>query len=316
MSTDDVSCDGVDEVLLRTPTVTAILDPARSGGLTELCVYDAGRNLVDTMTRLEEPYHAELRQELHQDQPTDEVSRSPEIEPDEEPTMGFKREELVRAIQEPLFKRAGWDPDPRVCFSERLLAPDVTLDDLRRGSYTEVGRGFHHRRWTVVTAERRGDDALRANLTADGVIQDSAGERKARLHKRYTLLREPRLEVRLDLINRSHAALRTRLAWELNLSVDSDSSDDIFIVGDKRMVLDQQADLGDSDNLAIEGDGLKVEIMLERAARIWTYPVQTVHQHRGRQVTATQGICIILGWPVELWGQEKARFKATMSVIT
>ena len=311
----DISCDGVDEVVLRTPTVTAILDPARSGGLTEFCVYDAGRNLVDTMTRLEEPYHAELRKDFSQDLPTEEAPK-PELLPDDEPTLGFKREELAAAIQKPLLKRVGWDPDHRVCFSERLLAPDVTLDDLRRGSYTEVGRGFHHRRWTVVTAERHGDDALRANLTADGVIHDPAGERKARLHKRYTLLREPRLEVRLDLINRSHTALRTRLAWELNLSVDSDSSDDILVVGSQRMVLDEQADLGDSDTLAIEGDGLKVEIMLERAARIWTYPVQTVHQHRGEQVVAVQGICIILGWPVELWGQEKARFKATMSVIT
>ena len=310
----DISCDGVGEVVLRTPTATAIIDPARSGGMTELSVYAASRNIMDALTRITEPYHTELRRyALAEDVDTDEVPRPRNLLADDEPTIHMKREDFDRE-HGGLLKLVGWDPDPRVCFSERLLSPDVTLDDLRRGSYEEVGHGFHHRRWTVVTAERHGDDALRAIVTAEGTVRGPGGERKARLHKRYTLHREPRLDVRLDMINRSHEALRTRLAWELNLSIDADSSDDIIAVGDRRLVLDEEADLGEADRLAIEGDEIVLEVQLERPARIWMYPVQTVHRHQGEQVAGIQGICLLLNWPVELWGQEKARFKASLII--
>jgi alpha-amylase len=63
----DVDQDGDAELILSNPQATVIVDPAESGSLTELSVFDPPANLTDTLTRRYEPYHEKLKaKQAHQ----------------------------------------------------------------------------------------------------------------------------------------------------------------------------------------------------------------------------------------------------------
>ncbi|MBN2797843.1 MAG: DUF1926 domain-containing protein [Deltaproteobacteria bacterium] len=306
----DEACTGVEQVVLRTDAIRALVDPGQGASLIGLRVFSGHRELLSSLTRTREPWHGELQRQLEEQ---DRHSAPRRFDADQTPTIGIPRSELAAAFPD-WMRLAGWDDAPRASFVERFLGPQVRLDDLLRGRQVEQSSGLQDTPWAVVSSGPHGDDAVRTMLTAEGQVGEAA--QKVRLHKRYTLHREPRLDVRLDLINRSHEPLRTRLAWELNLAIDPDSADDLVVVGDKRRVVDEPLDLGELRHLGIAGESLQVNVELERSARVWIYPVQTIHRDYGQRVTRIQGLCVILHWPVELWANEKGRFKASLSVIS
>ena len=61
LTVGDVDGDGRPEARLATRAMTLVVDPAEGGAITEWSLYEAGINLLDTVTRRPEPYHEKLR---------------------------------------------------------------------------------------------------------------------------------------------------------------------------------------------------------------------------------------------------------------
>jgi hypothetical protein len=40
-----------------------------------------------------------------------------------------------------------------------------------------------------------------------------------------------------------------------------------------------------------------------------------VHRHRGEKVSLIQGTCLILEWPIELWGRERDAVTFTLELL-
>lgn len=281
----DEDCSGVEQVSLRTDTIRARIDPGLGGALVGFRHYGASRELISVVARRSEPWQEALVAETQ--------ARTFSETPEE-----FRR-------------LSGWDGGQRLAFVEHWMNADEGLEDWLRGTHR---RTPNPRPWTVVSSERFGDDALRTMLTAEGSLGES--EQKYRLHKRYSLQRAGALEVRLDLVNRSHEPLRTRFGWEINLALDADAGDDLLVIGETRRVVDEPMDLGEISEFSLAGEGMQVHLAAERPPRVWVLPVQTLHRDHGQKVTAVQGHALLLQWPVDLWPNEKARFKVVLTVMT
>lgn len=291
----DYNCDGVEEIVLRTPVVSVTLDPARCGGATEISYFEMAFNLVDVMTRSEEHYAnpaaaADLGEE---DDFTDDVTDS---------GLGGKR--LGRG----LFT----DDRPRVSFVERILSPSVTLSHVRRGNYKESTVDHRNQVWEVLEAERLGDEAVSARLGCD-VLIPGAENQQIRLDKRYVVQRDGRIDVRVEVVNRSHEVLRTRLALEVNLALPPEGDSPVIQVGPSGpKPLKAHGDIQETDTLQILSESLTVAMAFGPKARIWHYPIETIFQDHGVRRICNQGHCILALWPVELWAKEKARFRLSL----
>ncbi len=315
VETTDVDCDGHDDIVLRTPGVVAVVDRVHSAGLIELSIPAIARNLVDTLTRKEEPYHAQLGGIEGDDFVTEDAPTRAADGLDDEATLGSVDKKWLEAVEMRELTRAlAFDKQPRVSFVEHLIGPDVTVHDLQRGTFKPLAKGLREVPWTLVSAERHGEDSVRALLYGDGTIEEPGTEgHEIRVHKRYTVYREPMIDVRIEVLNRSHAPLRTRLALELDLA-PAGSGDALFLVaGKERRSATLVGDLGEREAVSLEAHDLALHLTCKRAARVWHYPIETVHQDGARLVKGHQGVCVVLVWPIELFAEEKIRFEVRLA---
>ncbi len=304
VETVDLDCDGIKEVVFRTPHLSAVVDPARGAAVTELSWYGPDRNLVNTMTRMPEPYHAVFAEGDLPDLESSETTDT-EWEDDEVPTALTRIPvELLAQAEAGLERAIGRDSRPRVSFIERMIGPEVTLSDIQRGTLHEVGRGAQDAVWELVTTERRGDEVLRAMFSTD-VTLAGEDEARVRLHKRYTVRRDPVIEVRVEAANRTHQAVRTRLTMELNLTLGPDASQQSLVIDGRTISLSEVGEIPEVDRLHLECSPHRATLEVHRPARLWHYPIRTFHRHRGHRVSAIQGVCLVLQWAVELWGRER-----------
>ena len=303
----DLNGDGVKEVVFRTPSLAAVVDPAQGAGLTELSWFGAHLNVLNVMTRIAEPYHVTL------EEGDDTISDPETTETDwaDETTTAIPRIplEVIEKAERGLQRAVGLDPRARVSVVERLIGPRATLADIR-GGQVPLTPG----RWELITMDRHGDDALRALFSTE-IHREGEAEASLRLQKRFTVSREPRLEVRFEIANRTHSAVRTRLTAELNLSLDPDASRQSIHVGHQQISSSESGEGLGVQRLRIDAPPFGMAIALERPAKLAHYPIQTVHRHRGEKVSLIQGTCLILEWPIELWGRERDAVTFTLELL-
>lgn len=159
----DLDLDGSAEWWIHSAAFSALVAPARGGGIEELTLFAAGRNLADVIARREEAYHAEAlsRAEAAQHGEGDGTASIHDIE-----------SALV------LDRMPPFDPGPRAIFQERLVGPVTDAADFAEGRaavlqswasaalVTTVSSGPEH---TMVQADGAG---LSKTLTfeADGTV--------------------------------------------------------------------------------------------------------------------------------------------------
>jgi hypothetical protein len=272
----DIDCDGANEILLFTAETAMVVNPSQGGAISELSIYSPARNLADTLSRVIEPYHAEL------------------------------------APDDPLREHAVVDSVPRALFTERFLAPDDTLETVRGGTCKEMGTGFQDRLWEVVSAERHGSDAVRAVLNRDGVITDGRGKHRSRIQKRYTLRRRT-LNFRHELTNRGPDLLEVRHALELNLFL-GENADGQVAVEDVPVPVDQAEDRGVAEIVRVVGSDCSVELHLLQPVRLWHYPIRSIHRHMDQWRDETQGVCLMLVQESSLDGGRSSRLDLKLRV--
>jgi hypothetical protein len=302
VETPDVDLDGTDDVVLRTAGGAMVIDRCHSAGAIEWSLASKCRNVVGTLTRQSEPYHEQM---LGAER-TEEAPRAP-VE-DDEPTLGGIEIPLEGSERQDLANAIAYDSEPRVAFVEHLIGPEVTVIDLQRGEFAELAEGLRRKPWTLVSAERHGEVAARASFAADATVSRSPDGTPIRLFKRYTLHGDGRLDVKVEVANRGREVLRCRLALELDFALSAGAAPPVLAVAGGRYATTQLGDAGEISEAKLEAEDLSLTITVQRPARMWIYPIETVNRHGSKVVLSHQGTCVVLVWPVELFTQEKARF--------
>lgn len=293
IETGDFNLDARQEVKLASDRLAAYFAPARGGHLYELDVRSTRHNLLATLNRRLEAYHAKVLQSAHQQHGDGDQAVS--------------IHDLVKFKQPDLDKKLQYDTWPRKSLVDHFLSPDLDRESFERGD-GEIGdflAGVYE------TTLREGPEDVEIRMARAG----RAGEILVRLEKRVTLSAAAGslLEVNYEL---SELPPDTPLVFavEFNFAGLAAGADDrYFYDGDGRQLgqLQESLSLVDCRRIGVvdEWIGIDASLDLSQPADVWTFPIQTVSQSEGGFELVHQSSVVLPKWTVEAddsgrWGVE------------
>jgi len=284
----DFNKDGYDEVVVESSGFHALLEPSQGGTFSEMDFLKRPINLSDTLTRRREAYHAKLLNLAQNGGSSGAVASIHEI---------------VRVKEPGLEKKLFYDADRRVSLVDRFTPLGTTPEDFyasRAGELSDFRRGIFDLK---ITEPKRKAQPLIISLSRLGHVEGQL----LRLTKELTF--QPGdldLEARLVLENRGDRELRFLYFNEWNLTLlAGDAPDRNYYVAGRTLEHSRLNSIGAEEKVKKAGmtDGwlrLDLQFDLDKEAKFYRYPVETISQSEGGFERVYQGSCLMFGWEVAL----------------
>jgi alpha-amylase len=292
--TVDFDGDGAEEILIHGPQQNLYFHPRQGGSLFELDYKPLAFNLLDTLARRKEGYHHKL---------TD----PPAPSPGGEGVASIHDRVVVK--EQGLERLLHYDWHRRVSLLDHFPGPETTLEDFSRGQYQELG--------DFVTGEyqhrlRRGRGTLTLILSREGRLWPPEGPVPVTVSKRITLPAGGSwMEVRYRLESPHPQGLSAWFGVELNYALLAGSAPDRYYLiegarpEDPRLVSVGEAGEVASFGLRDEYLGLDIALTVNRPARLWRFPIETVSQSEGGFERVYQSSVLFPSWQVDLQPGER-----------
>lgn len=277
---NDYNFDARPEVQLSNERLQCFLAPHLGGQMYELDVRSICHNVLATLDRREEVYHAKVlagSQEHH--------GEAASIHD----RVVFKQEGLDRRLQ--------YDRTPRKALIDHFYDPQVSVEAVRAGQAEDLGdfaQGPYEARI------RRKPDRIQVQLIRDGRVDNQT----IRITKGITLEAKSSVLEISYLLEGLSPHDRLRFGVELNFAgLPSGADDRYFYQGDQQRLgqlgsqlsLDNAFELG----LADEWLGMQVHVSTNRPTNFWTFPIETVSQSEGGFELVHQSVMVQPNWVVE-----------------
>lgn len=333
----DLDCDGQREVLVQGPHMSALIRPAAGGALVELGLWRHG-NLASVAARLPRPWQEEVLSAARLPALVGEEGTASLLGSVEEELVSLHIEESLISTppelfmaqapalpEQPALPLPDFDPTlglvvdrgPRALFQDHFLAPGTRLDGLRRDQHAQDG-DFLHDPYTLLSCERREDGAVALVMAREGVVLSEGQERLVRVLKRFVLPADAaRVEAAYEVANRYQEPVRTQFAVAFNLGLDGRIGPQRFVQTEqRRAMLDEDGTVEGVRKLAwVLGDqGLRVLIECSEPATLHFFALRSLLRTCEGYTEAMQGTCLMLAWPLDLWGEERRRFELSLQV--
>ncbi len=266
----DVDFDGRDEIMLENERFIATIKPHYGGSIFELSSKRKAVNYNDVLARRWEHYH--------------EVPEA--ATPEEESEEGVASiHELGKKIPEEIKRELAYDWHLRAILQDHFISTMETLDTYRLVKYHELGDFINQ----PYEFELNGNSV---KLWRNGGIY---AEKKvpARVEKEIKLTNDGFLAKYSVSLGEPYEAL---FGVELNLAVHSVMENPEEFEADRIPVNDTY------------GIG-KVEIILDRKAKVWKFPIKTLSQSESGWDFIQQGVSYTLLFPIEKELEFEIRFK-------
>lgn len=253
-STEDVDFDNAQEVRGRSERLQCFWRPENGAALVELDYLPVHFNLVNTLRRYEEGYHERVRKAG-----TGSDSKGTSIHD----TLAAKESNLEEYLH--------YDNHPRHSFLDHFLPHEVTLPQMVRSEYQELG-DFISGSWTV---HHQNEETVL--FTREGWIDGI----QCRIEKDVTL-RENEILVEYLIQNIGDNEVDVIFAPEMNFSLLGGHTEDRYYRLDgkrpEEYFLDARSEDDDVSQCSIvnEYDGFIAEISSTEPVTLWRYPVETV----------------------------------------
>ena len=288
----DSDADGFVEILVSSPHLALVVEPARGGGVIELDARAKAFNLGNTMTRRPEAYHRKLN------------------------TSAQRQGEGASTIHEELGAKEGglidllhYDDYRRGNFLDHWLAPTATVVDFSRQG---LGAGL-----ALTAYESR---IIREGASPILDLEGRTGEAGASLRvlKRFRLASDaPRLLVEYRL--EAEGIESRRFGVELNLAFYMGPPPDrvVEINGQRAadpslFAVNETADVREV-RVVDAWLGLAARLALDPPATLWRCPVQTISRSEAGYERVAQQIALLPHWL--LGGTERVRdLRLTLSI--
>lgn len=283
----DYDCDGRPEVLVEGTAAKLIVAPHQGGALVEWDLMRPAWNLLATMARRPEAYHAALQQAANHT-----VAGSE--------TVHLKDAAVAEALC--------YDRHGRFGALEHFLSAGATFEDFRTGRYMDVGE-FATGAWGAEPLlDERG---AHVRLVRTGSVRASAPQERAptcRVHLEKTLTlsaAQDELRVHYRLRNEGHVPLATRFVseWNANVVGGGNPAAYVHVPGQvDRAAFDTCAEHAGVARFQFGNDQLGVHVRLEASAptTLWRFSVDSVSSSEGGVERVHQGTCFALVWPLVL----------------
>jgi hypothetical protein len=293
IETLDWDADGFVEVLVSSPLLALVVEPARGGGVVELDARAKAFNLGNTFTRRPEAYHRKLARS---------VRRAGEGAATIHEELGAKEEGLLDLLHYDAYRRGN--------FLDHWLSPTATLVDFNRKG---VGTGL-----ALTAYEARID---RECGTPVLLLQGRAEQAGAslRIEKRFRLAPDAaRLTVEYRLEPNGLVA-GSRFGVELNLAFYMGPPPDRVVEVNGKQAADpslfavaETARVGEV-RIVDAWLGLAARLALDPPGTLWRCPVQTISQSEAGYERVAQQVALLPHWSLD--GPEGVRqLRLTLSI--
>lgn len=290
---DDLNFDGRQEIQLANNRLAVLVDPARGGQMYELDVRAIRHNLLATIARRPEAYHAKVLGGTNNGN-----------------GQAKSIHDQVIFKQAGLDKRVQYDPHPRKSLLDHFLNMDASLEQVAAGTAVERGdflAGSYEARL------RRNPDRVQVLLIREG----SAFGAPVRVTKGVTLgAGSGTLEIAymLEGLPRDWTL---HFAVEMNFAGLPAGADDRYfhdLDGRKLGTLGTKLDLRDAQGLGLvdQWQGIDVRLSLSRPTHFWTFPVETVSNSEGGFELVHQSVVVQPHWHVQ--PDAEGRWSVTMQL--
>jgi 4-alpha-glucanotransferase len=284
----DYDADGHREVLVETPQLNAFFTPHEGAMCIELDLKASAYNLVDTMTRREEGYHAQVRHATTEGEHGD-GTRS--------------IHDIVQAKEQGLADHIVYDWHRKGAFVDHILADDVTLEQFARAAYTDLG-DFATQPWEHAI-EARGDEHV-VRFTRNGAARTNGTSFEVRITKTFVFKAES------DSVDVSYVVEAPQgvppdawFAVEYNVNMLSGDAPDRYIdvVGCSvpRVPAGARGAVPICDVVTVtnEWDDVRFEVTTDLQAELWHAPIETVSLSEDGFERTYQGTTLLLRWRLE-----------------
>jgi alpha-amylase len=278
----DFDFDGQSEVSVENGFIKAYVAPHRGGRLFELDLLPKQFNLMMTMTRRREDYHAQIPKH----ETTEEVLSIHDI-----------RRSKVEGIREKIVYDAG----TRASLVDHFFGPDLTLGTLARATAEEAG-DFVKAPYSLDISS----SAQRAelNLFRCGTVRKESREVELSLVKKISVAADgPGLGV--DYALRCAEDLEVAFGAEFNFAMLSGEGPDRGYIGpdgERIGPLGLETVLGSCRGIELVDEWMKLRVALEFSdpAELYLYPVETVSQSESGFELLYQQSCVTPVWHLKL----------------
>lgn len=291
---EDYNKDLFPEIRLANDQLIGYFAPAKGGILYELDVRGIEHNLLATLQRRPEPYHAKVR--AGESQSTSETASIHD-------RVVFKQQGLEKRLQ--------YDLVPRKSLVDHFFDPNISAEEVQRG-----------------TAIERGDFA---SLPYDAKLRRGTGKVQVQLCRHGNAWGVPLTITKgVTLFQGSHALEVTYLieglppgrpfqfAVEFNFAGLPSHAEDRFFYDSQceRMGhLGTFLNLESADYLGLIDQwlGVNVQWTSNRPSGLWGFPIETVSQSEGGFELVHQSVCVMPHWCVQ--GDSEGRWSVSMDLI-
>jgi len=288
----DHDMDGHSELLIENAVMNVYLAPSEGGSMFELDYRPRGYNLLNTLTRREEPYHKD-------------VARATVADPDDDSTVESIHD-LILKKEEGLEHLVTFDKWPRRSLMDHFHGFDGTIDQFRAGVLADYG--------DFLTGEYRLSEMFTdgATLSRTGKL----GSLPVRVEK--TVRVSPsRAEVTIDYAVRNLSSQQMHgpfgVEWNFSLMAPNSGQHYLTIPGTefaKRPLRESAEHHGVTTvKLADEIEGVAVKLENNVAARLWRVPIESVSLSEGGFERVFQSVALFFSWELRLAPGEVWRMK-------
>jgi len=287
--TVDFDSDGAEEILVHSPQQNLYFHPGQGGSLFELDYKPLAFNLLDTLARRKESYHHKL---------TD----PPASSPDGEGVASIHDRVVVK--EQGLDRLLNYDWHRRISLLDHFPEEGTTLEAFSQGRYQELGDfitgDYQHR-------IRRGRGKLTLALLREGHLWLPGGQLPLTVSKKITLPAGGAwMEVRYQLETPDPEGLSAWFGVEFNYALLAGSAPDRYYLvdgvrpGDPRPVSMGETAEVSRFGLRDEYLGLDIELVVNRPAALWRFPIETVSQSESGFERIYQSSVVFPHWKVNL----------------
>ena len=293
VTTEDYDKDLFPEIRLANDRMVAYFAPARGGMLYEWDIREAEHNLLATIQRRPEEYHAMVRQGAS-----------------EYGDSASSIHDRVVFKQSGLDQRLVYDVAPRKSLIDHFYDPGASVEDVRDGKVVDFGdfAASHY-----AAKLKRTPGKIQAQLQRVG----SMGGNILTLTKGISLeAGSPCLELTY-LIEGIPLDSRFRFAVEFNFAGMPSGAEDRFFYDSNgaswgNLGATLNLDACDFMGLIDQWLGLNVQWTSNRPAGLWCFPIETVSQSEGGFELVHQSVCVMPHWIVT--GNPDGRWAVKMQV--
>jgi len=278
----DYNLDARQEVRLENDRLVVYARPAQGGHIYELDVRHASTNLLATLDRRHEAYHAAIAAAVGGGS---ENHEGPPSVPDK-----------VVLKQDGLGQLLVYDRHPRKALVDHFLPLDSTLDDLKSSRHAELG---DFATGTYLSKVQRGPGSVALVMERPGLADGHP------IKVRKTIAMEAdsgSLDV-LYVLEELPIGVPLHFAVEINLAAMAGHADDRYYAdqhGHRLGMLDTLLDLNRTEGVSLTDEWLDLAVGLRwsRPASLWCLPIETVSQSEGGFEGVYQSSAVVPRWRV------------------